>query len=134
MSGFRGTKVIPPPWREPIKPRVRKTPKLNRAVEHRNLGTGTLLWVRQLGDGSDVAVVRFSDGVERTIRLDPAYWVTAIAEIRQLAPHLSPPPVPKLVERESVIEENDEEEAEPELGEEVTEAEEEERGDEAETA
>ncbi len=135
MNGFRGTKVIPPRRREPVKPRVRrKPPKLNREVEHRTLGTGTLLWVRQLSDGSDVAVVRFSDEAERTIRLDPAYWVTAISEIMQLAPRLSPPPAPEPVEpvEASTVEEEEDADEEPELGEEVTEAEEDEHGDEAE--
>ena len=99
MNGFQGTKVIPPRRREPVKPRVRrKPPKLNRAVEHRTLGPATLLWVRQLSNGSDVAVVRFGDGVERTIHLDPAYWLTPLEEIMQLSPLLKPPPVPKPVE------------------------------------
>ena len=57
-------------------------------------------------------------GHERTIPLDPPYWTSDISEIRQLAPHLKPPPAPRLVEpvEASAVEEEDADE-EPGLGE-----------------
>ena len=73
-------------------------------------------------------IVKFGDGAIRTIRLVAQYW---LSDISSLLPAPLPPPKParraakaKAVEVEEVGDE------EPELGEEVTEADE--RGDEAE--
>jgi hypothetical protein len=88
----------------------RITPKpQNRQVEHRVYGIGNLLHVRPLDDGSLIAVVEFA-GVDRTIRLSPAYFITPIQDIMKLAPHLAPPkPVVKKIKAKDVSDEGDEE-------------------------
>jgi hypothetical protein len=93
-------KVIPPRPKAAIIAKRSKPQPQNRSVEHRVYGVGNLEYVRSLDDGSYVAVVTFN-GVERTIRLAPEYWITKLSEIMALAPHLSPPPAPKVVKTES---------------------------------
>jgi hypothetical protein len=115
--------VIVPP-RKPALVAKRSTPKpQNRQVEHVVYGIGNLLHVRPLDDGSLVAVVECA-GVDRTIRLAPDYFITPIAEIIKLAPHLAPPPAPKPMAKKakaSAVPDAGGEESELELGENVAE-------------
>jgi hypothetical protein len=85
-------KVIPPRPKALLTAKRAKPQPQNRSVEHRVYGIGNLLHVRALDDGSLVAVVTFN-GVDRTIRLAPEYFITPIAEIMKLAP----PPAPRAV-------------------------------------
>jgi hypothetical protein len=94
-SPFR---VVPPRRKAPLTAK-RSTPKpLKREVEHVVYGVGTLLHVRPLDGGMFAAVVNFN-GVDRSIRLAPDYFITPIPEIMALAPHLAPPPAPKPVKK-----------------------------------
>jgi hypothetical protein len=97
--------------------RVKPKPQ-NRSVEHVVYGVDNLLHVRPLDDGSLVAVVTFN-GVDRTIRLSAAFWVTDIAEIMKLAPHLTPPPAPKVLKKmkASAVPDEADDEGEPESAE-----------------
>lgn len=92
---YGNVKVIPPRRRPALKARVRRKPTpILRTVEHRVLGSVTLHFIRQLGDGSYAAAVDCG-GVERTIRLEPQYWVTPVKEILRATHHLPPSPAPK---------------------------------------
>jgi hypothetical protein len=89
-SEFR---VVPPRRKAPLTAKRRKPHPQNREVVHTVYGIGTLDYVRLLDNGTYAAVVTFG-GVDRTIRLSPDYFITPIAEIMKLAPHLAPPPKP----------------------------------------
>ena len=86
-----------------------------RLVEHRTLGVCTLRRIRALDSNDLVAVVEFSDGTERAIRLDERFWLTRITEIMQapLEPARKHKAETKAAEPEAV--EPDDEADEPEL-------------------
>src|SRR5437867_2984265 len=79
----------------------RSKPKLQkRFLEHVAYGHGNLRYIRPLDDGSYAAVVDFS-GIERTIRLAPAFWIGDIAEVLKLARHLAPPAPKPVAEKKT---------------------------------
>jgi hypothetical protein len=82
--------VIVPPRKADLAVKGSKPKPQNRSVEHVKYGIGNLLHVRPLDGGMFAAVVNFN-GVDRTIRLSPAYFITPISEIMAFAPHLAPP-------------------------------------------
>ena len=58
----------------PLKAKKPKQPKSEpRMVEHKTLGVCTLRCIRALDSNDLVAVVEFSDGTERVIRLDERF-------------------------------------------------------------
>ena len=63
-------------------------------ADHVRYGRGEVLSVHTLDTGILAALVRFTDGTERTIRLDPQFWHSPIAD---LAP--TPPKPPKRVRK-----------------------------------
>ena len=68
-------------------------------ADHVRYGRGEVLSVHTLDTGILAALVRFADGSERTIRLDPQYWHSSIAD---LAP--TPPPKPKRIRKKAASE------------------------------
>jgi hypothetical protein len=75
-----------------------KQPKSElRIVEHKTLGVCVLRCIRALDSNDLVAVVEFSDGTERVIRLDECFWLTRITEMMQapLEPARKPKSEPK---------------------------------------
>jgi hypothetical protein len=80
----RNVKRTSTPKAAPLKAKKPKSPKPEpRVVEHRTLGVCTLRCIRALDCNDLVAVVEFSDGTERVIRLDERFWLTRITEMMQ---------------------------------------------------
>lgn len=73
---------------------TRKPKSQVRHAEHKILGPGELISVRQLDAGALVADVRFGDGTTRCIRLAQQYWTSPIAELLP-----TPPPRAKRVRK-----------------------------------
>lgn len=67
-------------------------------ADHVRYGRGEVLSVRELdsGGGILVAVVRFADGSERSIRLSQEYWTSSIADLTP-----TPPKPPKRVRKKA---------------------------------
>jgi hypothetical protein len=55
-------------------------------AEHVRYGRGEIIEVRELDSGGFVAVVRFPDESEKTLRLDPRYWTSDITSLKPAAP------------------------------------------------
>lgn len=105
--------IVVPPRKAGLTAKRSKPQPQNRQVEHRVWGIGNLLHVRPLDGGMFAAVVNFN-GVDRTIRLAPDYFITPIADIMKLAPHLEPPPAVKKKAKASTVPDEGDEEGAPE--------------------
>jgi hypothetical protein len=80
----RSNKTVRAPKAAPLKAKKPKQPKSEpRIVEHKTLGVCTLRCIRALDSSDLVAVVEFSGGTERVIRLDERFWLTRITEMMQ---------------------------------------------------
>jgi hypothetical protein len=94
----RNSKVARTPKPASRKAKKAKQPKSElRIVEHKTLGVCTLRCIRALDSTDLVAVVEFSDGTERVIRLDQGFWLTRITEMLRapLEPSRKPTSEPK---------------------------------------